>query len=355
MIDPANHRSAQLDVAVSGNKIDRVARDLSTAHARVVVDLGGYYVTPGLIDINVQLGAAPGGGKLRPDSNTLPSGVTTAVDAGSTGWKSFPDFKTGVIDHSKTRLLAFLKADADAASTARVAGQYPKIVVGIAAHPETLAMALDAAQRSGAIVMLDVNSQQEPEYAGLLKQLRPGDINTHVYSRLTPQMDVNGKIRVELAQARRRGVLFDAAHGSDGLWFRIAQPALQQGFLPDTISSGMDVDSIVLPRANMITTMSKFLNMGVSVEQIIERTTVNPARAIRRPELGTLSEGAVADIAVLQEEKGRFGFLDSGHARLDGERRLRCVMTIRNGAIVWDSDGLSVPDWIKAGPYTNFK
>jgi dihydroorotase len=356
VIDPANHRSAQLDVAVTGNKIARVARDLPVAHARVVVDLDGYYVTPGLIDINVHLETGPGRGKLRPDYNTLPSGVTTAVDTGTSDWKTFPDFKTAVIDHSKTRLLAFLNADAiDAVSTARVVEQYPEVIVGIVAHPETLAVALDAAQRSGTIVMLDANSQRALEYAGLLKQLRRGDINTHVYSRLTPQMDGNGKISSELSQARRRGVLFDAGHGSDGLWFRIAQPALQQGFLPDTISSGMDTDSIVLPRANMITTMSKFLNMGLSVEQIIERTTVNAARAIRRPELGALSEGAVADIAVLQIEKGKFGFLDSGHARLDGDRRLRCVLTIRNGAIVWDSDGLSVPDWIKAGPYTNFR
>jgi dihydroorotase len=354
VIDPANHRSAQLDVAVTGNKISRVARNLPAAHARVVVDLDGYYVTPGLIDINVHVET----GKLRPDYNTLPSGVTTAVDAGSSDWKTFPDFKTAVIDHSKTRLLAFLNVGAigaDAESIARMVGQHAEIIVGIGAHPETLAVALDAAQRSGAIVMLDANSQRAPEYAGLLKQLRRGDINTHVYSRLTPQMDGNGKIRPELSQARRRGVLFDAGHGSDGLWFRIAQPALQQGFLPDTISSGMDTDSIVLPRANMITTMSKFLSMGMSVDQIIERTTVNAARAIRRPELGTLSEGAVADIAVLQIETGRFGFLDSGHARLDGDRRLGCVLTIRNGVIMWDSDGLSVPDWIKAGPYTNFK
>ena len=139
------------------------------------------------------------------------------------------------------------------------------------------------------------------------------------------------------------------------MWFRIAQPAIQQGFLPDTISSGMDIDSILLPRANMITTMSKLLNMGMSVDQIIERVTANPARVIRRPDLGTLSEGAIADIAVLRIQEGRFGFLDSGHARLDGSRRLDCVLSVRNGAVVWDSEGLSVTDWIKAGPYTNFK
>lgn len=358
VIDPANHREAQLDVAVIGNKIARVARDIPAAHARVVVDVSGYYVTPGLIDINARFDFREDRSNLKPDYNTLPNGVTTAVDAGSSSCKTFPDFRAGVIDRAKTRLLAFLNAgaDCDSASMARIVRQYPEIIVGIAARPQTLETAVKAAQLSNAIVMVDANGIGETEYAGrVLKQLRPGDINTHVYSRLTPQTDGNGNIRTELRQAQQRGVSFDVGHGSDGLWFRIAQPAIQQGFLPDTISSGMDIDSILLPRANMITTMSKLLNMGMSVDQIIERVTANPARVIRRPDLGTLSEGAIADIAVLRIQEGRFGFLDSGHARLDGSRRLDCVLTVRNGAVVWDSEGLSVTDWIKAGPYTNFK
>ena len=150
-------------------------------------------------------------------------------------------------------------------------------------------------------------------------------------------------------------MLFDVGHGSGSFWFRIAVPSIEQGFLPDTISTDIDKQSIMLPRANMTTTMSKLLNIGMTIEQIVERSTVNPAKAIHRPELGTLSEGAVADIAVLELQKGKFGFLDSGHGKLIGDRRLRCVLTVRNGDVVWDTEGLSLTDWTKAGPYSNFK
>jgi dihydroorotase len=124
---------------------------------------------------------------------------------------------------------------------------------------------------------------------------------------------------------------------------------------PDTISSGMDWNSILVPRATLARAMSIALNQGLTVEQIIERVTANPARAIKRTDLGTLSEGAAADIAVLEVQEGKFGFLDSAHTRLSGTRRFRCLLTVRNGVIVWDSDGLSIPDTLKAGPYTNFK
>ncbi len=158
-----------------------------------------------------------------------------------------------------------------------------------------------------------------------------------------------------MLEARKRGVLFDVGHGSGSFWFRIAVPAIEQGFLPDTISTDIHKDSIMLPRANMITTMSKFLNIGMTLEQVIERSTVNPAKAIRRPELGNLSEGSVADIAVLELQKGQFAFLDSGHGKLIGDKRLRCVLTVRNGKVVWDTEGLSLTDWSNAGPYSNFR
>lgn len=355
VIDPANHRlgqgsEAQLDVAVIGNRIVRVAPNLPAAHARVAVDVSGYFVTPGLIDIATHFGS-----ELKPEYNTLPYGVTTAVDAGTATCETFPEFKTRVIDTAKPRLLAFLSAT-DAECTSRAARQYKEIIVGIAATPSTLAAAVQAAQASGTVMMINSDSQPYESYATVLsKQMRPGDISTHVFSRLTPQMESHGKLRAAVPEAQRRGILFDGAHGTDGLWFRIAQPALAQKFLPDTISSGMDWNSILLPRANMATSMSIFLNLGMTPEQIIERVTSNAARAIKRPQLGTLSEGAAADIAVLEVQQGKFGFLDSGHARLDATRRFRCLLTVRNGVIVWDSDGLSIPDTAKAGPYTNFK
>jgi len=250
----------------------------------------------------------------------------------------------------------------DAEAAARMVRKYPKIIVGIkTAHfqPPTwdaVDRAIKAAELSKTIVMVDFSPKPGREYPDLiLKHLRPGDIHTHVYGRSTPQLDEQKKLQPYMLEARKRGVLFDVGHGAGSFWFRIAAPAIEQGFLPDTISTDIHKQSIMLPRANMTTAMSKLLNIGMTIEQIIERTTVNPARVIHRPELGTLSEGAIADIAVLELPKGKFGFLDSGHGKLIGDKKLRCVLTVRNGEVVWDTEGLSLTDWTKAGPYSNFK
>jgi predicted amidohydrolase len=234
VVDPANHRDARLDVAVIGDRIVKVGPELPEAHARLVVNVSGYMVTPGLIDIQTHF-APP----LKPDYNTLPYGVTTVVDR----------CEKQAIVHTKTRVISLEEECSDV-----------------------------------------------------------------------------------------------------GLRFGVAQKNF-----PDTISSGMDWNNILVPRANLSTAMSIYLTLGMTAEQIIERVTANAARAIKRPELGTLSEGSVADIAVLEIQDGKFGFLDSARTRLDATRRFRCLLTVRNGVIVWDSEGLSIPDTMKAGPYTNFK
>ncbi len=194
----------------------------------------------------------------------------------------------------------------------------------------------------------------------VLNRLRPGDILTHCYGLRVPLLDAGQKVLPRVWEARRRGVLFDVGHGAGGFWFRVAVPAIQQEFLPDTISTDANKQSIMLPRADMMTTLSKFLNMGLTLEQVIERATVNPAKAIRRPELGTLAEGVIADLAVLELRRGRFGFLDSGHGKLMGDQKLTCVLTLRAGEVVWDTEGLTQPEWKTAsGPYqlyyTNYK
>nr|MDQ2901604.1 amidohydrolase family protein [Acidobacteriota bacterium] len=167
------------------------------------------------------------------------------------------------------------------------------------------------------------------------------------------------KVRVlalgSIEPAPARGMHLNADPGSHGFLFSAAARAIAQGFLPDTISSGIESGDNPLPLAGMMDSMSKLLNMGLSLERVVERATANPARAIHRPDLGTLSEGATADIVLLEIRHGRFGFLDSSHARLPGDQRLRCVLTVRNGAILWDSEGRAATDWIKAGPYSNFK
>ncbi|HLJ17513.1 MAG TPA: amidohydrolase/deacetylase family metallohydrolase [Bryobacteraceae bacterium] len=377
VIDPTNHRDGQFDIAIVGNKIASVGHDLPAAHARVVVEASKYYVTPGLIDIQAHVDTQGAALNLEPDHTALPNGVTTVVDAGGAGWKNFANFKLKVIGHAKTRVLAFLNLSAmgftgrdtpndlpemDPEAVARVIGENSKILVGITiAHfrPRTwdvVDRAEKAAALSHTVVLLDFPTGPAGDQPDtILKHIRPGDIITHVYGSLAPQLDRSHNVQPWLEEARKRGVLLDVGHGAQGFWFRIAAPAIQQGFLPDTISTDLDQANVLLPRATMAATLSKLLNLGMSVQQLIERTTVNPARAIRRPELGTLSEGSVADVALFEVQNGSFGFLDSGYTRLSADRRLRCVLTIRNGAVVWDSEGLTAPDASKAGPYSNFK
>ncbi|MCI0423046.1 MAG: amidohydrolase/deacetylase family metallohydrolase [Acidobacteria bacterium] len=377
VIDPKNQRNGRYDIAIVGNKIVRVGQNLPSSNARLVVDVSQYYVTPGLIDIHTHFDAQGAQLNLNPDHNALQSGVTTAVDAGSSGWKNFEEFQKKVISRSRTRLLAFLNIvgagmygekvendvqEMDVEAAARMVKKYPQTIVGIkTAHfqPatwEAVDRAMKAAELSSSVVMVDFHPKPGRGYPELiLKHMRPGDIHTHFYGRLTPQLGAQKKIQPYMWEARKRGILFDVGHGSGSFWFRIAVPAIEQGFLPDTISTDIHKDSIMLPRATMTMTMSKFLNIGLSIEQVIERSTVNPANAIRRPELGTLSEGSVADIAVLELEKGSFAFLDSGHGKLIGDKRLRCVLTVREGKVAWDTEGLSLTEWSNAGPYSNFK
>lgn len=377
VIDPANNRNGRMDVGIVGRKIAKVAPNLPASRARLVIDAGDYYVTPGLIDIHTHFDSYGASLNLNPDHNTLPHGVTTAVDAGSSGADNFEKFRKEVIAESKVRLLAFLNIVAagmygseveddpkqmDVEKAAAMVRRHKDVIVGIkTAHYQpadwiAVDNAVKAAEASGSVCMVDFHPKPGRSYSDLiLKHMRPGDIHTHFYGRLTPQLDEQKKVQPYMWEARKRGVLFDVGHGSGSLWFRIAVPAIQQGFLPDTISTDIHKSSIMLPRANLITTMSKFLNMGLTVEQVIERVTVNAAKAIRRPGLGNLMEDSIADVAILKLERGKFAFLDSGRGKLTGDKRLRGALTIRDGKIVWDEDGLASEDIGRAGPYSNFK
>jgi dihydroorotase len=353
IIDPKNKRNERLDIAITANKVRRVAKTIPVVQGRMVVDVGDYYVTPGLIDIHTHIDAQGAPLSVNPDHNTLRFGVTTAVDAGSSGWKTFEQFNSNVIAHSTVRILAFLNIageDRNSEAVAKLASKYPQTIVGLRttyAQPagwDAIDRATRAAELSKTVMMLeyDATPGQDPREL-LLRHIRPGDILTDVYS--------HKGLENHMWVARKKGILFDVG----SLWFRIAVPAIKQNFLPDTISTDMDKNSIMLPRATMTNVMSKFLAMGMTLEQVIERTTVNPAKAIRRPDLGSIEEGGIADIAVLEMQTGRFSWLDSGHGKLTSDKELRCVLTVRNGAIVWDAEGLSVSDWRNAGPYTNFK
>jgi len=380
VIDARNGISATRDVAIQGGRIAAVEKDIPASKAAKVVDVSGLYVTPGLIDIHVHVYAGTGhrGGyngdnSVYPDGFTFRSGVTTVVDAGSSGWTQFADFKDRVIDRSQTRVLAFLNivghsmaggrveqdpSDMDPAVTAAVALKYKGTIVGIkTAHyrgPEWVAVerAVEAGSIAGMPVMVDFGDfrPERPFQDLVLKKLRPGDIYTHMYLGAVPMLDDQGRVLPYLFEARKRGVIFDVGHGGGSFLFRQAVPAVKQGFIPDSISTDLHIGSMNAGMKDMLNVMSKFLNMGMPLDEVIKRSTWHPAREIHREDLGSLTAGTPADVAVLRLEKGDFGFVDVYGARLKGDRKLVCELTVHDGKVVWDLNGITREDWEKLGP-----
>jgi dihydroorotase len=191
--------------------------------------------------------------------------------------------------------------------------------------------------------------QERPFQELVLKHLRPGDIYTHTYLRMTPLLDDQGRLLPYLADARKRGIIFDVGHGGGSFSFKQAIPAVKQGFVSDSISTDLHIDSMNAGMKDMLNVMSKFLNMGVPLDDLIARSTWNPAREIHHEELGHLSVGAGADVAVLRVIDGNFGFVDSAGLRMRGSRKLIAELTVRDGRVVWDLNGISSPEWNSAG------
>jgi dihydroorotase len=380
VLDQKNGRDGRFDVGIVGERIVKVAPHIPAVQGRKVVDVSDYVVTPGLIDLHGHFDVGGPSLSVNPDHNCLRNGVTTAVDAGTSGYKTFERFLQTTIKRADTRVLALLNIvgagmygsgegependvkEMDVAATVAMVKKYPDVIVGIkTAHYqpadwEAVDRAVKAAEDSNSVLMVDFHPKPGRGYRELiLEHMKPGNIHTHFYGRLTPQIDENLKVEDYMWKARERGVLFDVGHGSGSLWFRIAVPAIQQGFLPDTISTDIHTSSIMIPHATLTNVMSKFLNMGMTFEQVVERVTKNAAKAIRRYDLGGMAEGDIADIAVLKVEQGEFAFMDSGRAKMIGDRNIRAALTIRAGDIVWDEDGLASEEWSDVGPYSNFK
>jgi dihydroorotase len=197
--------------------------------------------------------------------------------------------------------------------------------------------------------MVDFWPREDRTYQDLiLKKMRPGDIHTHMYAQQFPVLDDAKKPPKYLFEARERGIIFDVGHGAGSFWFRQAIPALAGGWTPDSISTDLHIGNINGPVFDMITTMSKFLCMGMPLDELIYRSTVTPAQEIGHPELGTLSEGAEADLAVLNLERGQFGYWDCGKAKMVGDQKLTCQLTLRAGSVVYDRDGETMPTWENA-------
>src|SRR5829696_3794813 len=377
VIDTANGLDHLADVHVNGGRVAAVGPDLPSSAAGTVLDVAGSYVVPGIIDMHAHVFSTHRRSALSldPHVNTFSSGVTTVVDAGTAGWRDFADFRSEVIDRARIRVLAYVNIvgsgmggdwehdvrEMRPALAAAMAEEHRDVVVGIktahywanrpvdAEHPPWAAVdgAVEAGERTGLPVMVDFYPWlPERSYPDLiLDKLRPGDIHTHVFAQQFPVLDERGRVYDHLFRARERGVIFDLGHGAASFWFRNAAPAIEQGFVPDSISTDLHTGNLNGPVIDMATTMSKVLTMGVPLAEVIARSTVAPAREIGRPELGTLSPGAEADVAVLALDEGEIGLVDCGQTRLESNQRLRCVLTLRAGEIVYNPHGLGLPSW----------
>ena len=381
VIDAKNKISAIRDLAIRDGKIAAVAPNIPSAQARKVVNVQGLYVTPGLIDLHAHVyagseGQALAGGEssIFPDAFALRTGVTTVVDVGSSGRHNFAHFKKTVIDRARTRVLVFLNiggsgmpgdkreqnvADMDAKAAADLAIANRATIVGFKVAHYTgpdwtpVERGVEAGTLANIPVMIDFGEfrPERPFQDLVTKKLRPGDIYTHCFYAAVPMLDKNGRLLPYLFEARKRGVLFDVGHGGSAFEFRQAVPAIKQGFPPDSISTDIHSGSINSGMKDQLNVMSKFLNMGMKLDDIIYRSTWNPARMIHREQLGHLSVGAIADIAVLRVDKGKFAFVDSYGARMDGTQNLVNELTVASGKVVYDLNGRTRESWDKLGNY----
>lgn len=378
VIDPKNNINSVMDVAIQDGKIALVSKSIDAKEGRQVVSAKGMYVVPGLIDLHGHVfygtekehAYSNGTSAIAPDGFTFRVGVTTVVDAGGAGWKTFSTFKENVIDISQTRVLSFLNIvgegmrggvheqntnDMDPKMAAAVARRYRDHIVGFkVAHysgPEWTPVdnAVKAGETAGIPVMIDFGGNNPPLSIRELffDHLRPGDIFTHAFAQLGSReaiVDVsNNTVKQFVWDAQKRGIIFDVGYGGISFSFSQAIPALKSKFYPNTISTDLHIGSMNGSMKDMLSVMSKFHQMGMDVPALIKASTWTPATVIKREDLGHLSAGAGADVAILRMREGEFGFWDYTGFRIDGQKKFECEMTIRNGRIVYDLNGIANP------------
>ncbi|MBL8208201.1 MAG: amidohydrolase/deacetylase family metallohydrolase [Blastocatellia bacterium] len=381
VIDPKNNINERRDVAIANGQIAAIEKTLDPATAKQVVNVNGLYITPGLVDIHVHVYTGTGMKALTGDQSVSPDGfsfracTTTMADAGTAGWANFEDFKQRVIDRARTRVYAFVNivgrgmgggaieqntGEMDSTRAAEIARKYPETVVGFkTAHyaaPDWTAVdrVVEAGRLTNLPVMIDFGLiKPERSHEELfMKKLRPGDIYTHVYRPYDPILDDKGKVRPAWFEAKKRGIIFDVGHGGGSLVLRFAVPAMKQGFAPDSISTDLHTGSMNGGMKDIVNVMSKFLNLGMPLPEVILKSTWNPAKEIRREKHGHLTVGAAADIAVLKLDRGEFGFIDTGKSMMKGTQKLSCEMTLSGGQVMWDLNGRAAEPWEKTAHQT---
>jgi dihydroorotase len=390
VIDPKNNINSIMDIGIRGDKIAEVAANIDSKDARQVVNAKRMYVTPGLVDIHVHVFQGPyldqqymnGPNSVMPDGFTFRNGVTTVVDAGSSGMRTFPLFKRQVIDISQTRVLAFLNIvaegmrggpfeqnikDMNAQRSAEYAIENSDYIVGIKlAHFSgrdwtPVEIAEEAAKLADMPLMVDFGSANPALSLDTLFNhvFRPGDIYTHCFGGSQEVLEtrpggreaivnLKGEVKPYVWIAKKKGILFDVGYGGASFNFVQAIPAIKAGFYPDHLGTDLHIGSMNSSMKNMPDIMSKFLLMGMDLQSVIKASTWSPSVAIKRPDLGNLSVGTDADIAIFSLRQGEFGFYDMNGFKMKGNQRFECEMTIRAGRIVYDLNGIADPIVVSA-------
>ena len=365
VIDPSQRLSAVRDVAITGHRIARVAEGIPEAEARQVLNASGKVVTPGLIDVHVHVydGVAPLG--IPPDPNCIAKGVTTVLDAGSAGGHTFPGFRKYIVNVADTRVHALLNISVVGQSTLSTDNQYgellnlayvnPKlairtiernrdVILGIKVRLsknitgehdlKVLGMAKEAAAAVNLPVMVHIGDSHSPVQK-ILNAMGKGDVLTHTFhGRAGGILDDKGRVLPEVRKAVQRGVNLDVGHGAGSFAFDVCEKALAQGIVPGTISSDLHEYNVRGPVFDLATTLSKFMHLGLTLDQVIERATTNPTRTFAFPQgLGTLREGAEADVAVFLLKEGDFQFMDTLKQTRIGHHKLVPVATVKAGKI----------------------
>jgi dihydroorotase len=365
VVDPRSGTDGVRDIAVSAGRIVEIAPRLSHANAARTLDATGKIVTPGWVDIHAHTywGATTWG--ILPDPVCLASGVTTIVDAGSPGWANFPAFRRWIVESANTRVLSFVHISgigltyalvgemedmryASLGHTVATLHDHADIAVGVKVRQgsaqvgrngvEPLRRAVAAAEAAGTRVMVHIGAGVP--LPDVLALLRPGDIVTHCFQgRGDTIFDATGEFLPDVCTAREQGVLFDVGHGSGSFHYPTGRRAIEKGFLPDVISSDLHSISVFGPVYDLPTTASKFLHLGMTLPDVVRCVTLAPAAAIgRAEELGHLSVGAVADIAVFALEEGEFAFSDTHGICEKGTLRLHPYATVRAGTVWYPAD-----------------